>query len=980
MLGYFVSVLDKKTVKLYNKFMRKMIYNSYFEAMEALKKEIIALPPDLDQPKLILVPEVYTFVAEREFYKLNRGSFDVRVCSFSKLYYELCPSETALSRNGAIALVRRIVYDKRNELQYYVNAYNKRGFATKIYETIEKLTGSGISPDRLESDSPALNRKLADIRIIYSEYLELTNDKMIDSNGRTAALERFIRENNSFLDGSMVFVVNFDVFTVTQKKLLETIDRKAAETFIYGTQLIGNCKTKTGISVYAADNKSDEYKYVAASIRNYMLENKNHRYEDVYVLGENIAMETLKRVFDENEIPFYYDNKRALSVNEIGRFVLAAADCASENFKKEYVIRLSLNRFALPDKAMREEFLYYVTKYGVDFGGFLKTFDKEDAPMAEFARVRITSVVSCFFGSGKQTAGRFVSSVRSALETIVSEIKTEEDERIYQLVLQSVNVFASVYGNAEYTFSELSGAFKETLDSAQVSVIPNETDTVFVGPLNARRGFLNKRLFIVGFNDGVLPKQCDGLSLISDEDVEYLGDKGIFIEPNSDGMNERFRDELLQLLHSSEIIGLSYVSDEENKKSYLLRMIERENDGGLLKSDRRTIAGTLAAGSPDEIAKAVPTKALCLEAFQLGYGQRNASSLYYAVKDTADRLQRLIKREKVCEIESGIDIKSVSASSLQTWFDCPKKHFLRYVLGIKKSKTGEIEATDIGTLLHKTVEIFVRRNDFSSPAKTAAEIVLKEIEKDEKYALEKNGRLRSYVIDDAVKLCECVARQLTEGSFACKWTELRYGEGREIDGVKADGITLNGQIDRVDVNGKDVRVIDYKTGYKPELNASDIYYGKKLQLPIYSAVLKNAGYNPVGMYYFPVNGEDDPMLKGYTVDDDTVLRSTDYKVPDSDSDIFEYKADKKNKNVIEHEQFDALLDYAVAAADKAVSEMRAGYMESSPIESDGRSSVCDYCDFRALCDENKKTRTKRSIKTEEILKAVRDNEFDRTTK
>ncbi len=960
--------------------MENIVYNSYFDAVEALKKEIAAMPPDLDLPKLVIVPEVYTFAAEREFYGMNRGSFDVRVCSFSKLYRELCPKETALSRNGAIALVRRIIYDKRDEFKYYVNAYDKRGFAAKMYETVEKLTGSGISPELLESDIPTLNRKLADIRTIYSEYLDATKEKMIDSNGRTVALEKFIRENDSFLDGSAVFVVNFDVFTVTQRRLLETIDGKAAKTFIYCSRLIDDCKTKADMSVYTANNKSDEYKHIAASIRNYMLENDKHRYEDVCVLGENIAIEALKRVFDENEIPFYYDNKQALSESEIGRFVLLAADCASENFKKDCVIKFSFNGFALPDKTMREDFFYYVSKYGVDFGGFLRSFDKEENGTAESARIRLTNIVACFFKNGKQTATRFVSSIKSALEIVRAEIKTEENERLYQLLLQTIDIFASVYGNAEYTFSELLSAFKETLDGTQISVIPNETDTVFVGPLNARRGFLNKKLFVVGFNDGVLPKQCDGLSLISDDDVENLGSKGVVIEPNGDGMNERFRDELLQLLHSSENICFSYVSDGENKKSYLLRMLERENTGRVTESDRKTVIGTLAAGSPNEIAEAVPTKALCLEAFQLGYGQRNASSLYYAVKDTADCLQRLSKKEKIREIESGIAIKNVSASSLQTWFDCPKKHFFRYVLRIKKFETGEIEASDVGTLLHKVVEIFVKRNDFSSPAKTAVEIVEKEISRDEKYFFEKNARLRGYVIDDAIKLCECVARQLSGGSFVCKYTELRYGKGSEIGGVEANGIILNGQIDRVDVNGKEARVIDYKTGYKPELTASDVYYGQKLQLPVYSAVLKNAGYNPVGMYYFPVNGDEEPKLKGYTVDDDTVLRSTDYNFPDSDSDIFEYKAGKKNKNIVDREQFDAFLDYAVATANKAVVEMRAGYIESSPVESDGKNSVCDYCDFRTLCDENKKTRIKRTIKKEEIIKAVSENEFDRTTK
>lgn len=197
--------------------MQRVYKKTYVDCVEEVRKIVSSLPADLDHPKIILVPEVYTFDFEREFYFVGGGSFDLKVRSISKSVLRSRSENAAIGRQTAIALVRKIALDKKDELVYYKAAFDKRGFAAKVYETLEKLAGSNIFPDELRSSDPSLERKISDLRLIYKEYASAVNGKRADSNGRVAALTDYITLHATELNGSDVFVVNFDVFTALQK-------------------------------------------------------------------------------------------------------------------------------------------------------------------------------------------------------------------------------------------------------------------------------------------------------------------------------------------------------------------------------------------------------------------------------------------------------------------------------------------------------------------------------------------------------------------------------------------------------------------------------------------------------------------------------------------------------------------------------------------------------------------------------------------
>ncbi|MCL2796565.1 MAG: PD-(D/E)XK nuclease family protein [Firmicutes bacterium] len=176
-------------------------------------------------------------------------------------------------------------------------------------------------------------------------------------------------------------------------------------------------------------------------------------------------------------------------------------------------------------------------------------------------------------------------------------------------------------------------------------------------------------------------------------------------------------------------------------------------------------------------------------------------------------------------------------------------------------------------------------------------------------------------------------------------------------------VYLRGKIDRVDTFGGFARVIDYKTGKLPKFSATELYYGRALQLPLYAKVLEENGYQGAGMFYFPLSkplieaGEPPRSLCGVYNDSGELLAAADRRLiePGYKSPVIEAKRNvkpgadgvipmAKSEYGMGTGELGGLTEYAVRVAQQALEEMCGGYIAPSPAE-----GVCDYCSFGAMC-------------------------------
>ena len=188
---------------------------------------------------------------------------------------------------------------------------------------------------------------------------------------------------------------------------------------------------------------------------------------------------------------------------------------------------------------------------------------------------------------------------------------------------------------------------------------------------------------------------------------------------------------------------------------------------------------------------------------------------------------------------------TISASSHQHLIDCPYRYFAAD--GLQLSPADEVrerlQKSDYGERVHRCLEAFhgdVERlpgpftHPFSIATRAAAIELLQHIAQ-AVFArdLEDNFQHRGWLKRWLALIPDYIDWQI---EHAASWTVQQVEVQKERKLV--DELTLKGRLDRIDSNGQDTAIIDYKTGHIP--TQADIDAGEAVQLPIYALLSEKA--------------------------------------------------------------------------------------------------------------------------------------------
>jgi len=186
-----------------------------------------------------------------------------------------------------------------------------------------------------------------------------------------------------------------------------------------------------------------------------------------------------------------------------------------------------------------------------------------------------------------------------------------------------------------------------------------------------------------------------------------------------------------------------------------------------------------------------------------------------------------------------------SVSQLETYFSCPYKYFANYGLRLKENKKANLNAIDIGLILHGLAESFANqilsfKNLSEEELDNKVDELLKQVL--EKYEINfvKNKSILNLLSGEARRLCRHIFNEQKNSGFKILMTEFSFFGDNEVTLNLDDGkkIKIEGKIDRVDCYKNYIRLIDYKTGdIKSDL--SSVYFGKKVQLISYLSAITN---------------------------------------------------------------------------------------------------------------------------------------------
>jgi len=152
-------------------------------------------------------------------------------------------------------------------------------------------------------------------------------------------------------------------------------------------------------------------------------------------------------------------------------------------------------------------------------------------------------------------------------------------------------------------------------------------------------------------------------------------------------------------------------------------------------------------------------------------------------------------------MEKEIQILKLSASSMKTYEQCPKKYYYNYIEKLPKKDWSHL---DLGNLCHKTLELFHKNYiQFGTKHKTLAKLM----EMSFKEAIKEFQNTNKEILLDAKKMLDDYLKKVKkDGMPIVKGIE----KGFEIS--LSEDVIIRGFIDRVDIiKDGSLQVVDYKT-------------------------------------------------------------------------------------------------------------------------------------------------------------------------
>ena len=558
-----------------------------------------------------------------------------------------------------------------------------------------------------------------------------------------------------------------------------------------------------------------------------------------------------------------------------------------------------------------------------------KTFKLFNIPinLPSFETIKSTSLVIKF----KEL---YNSDISITIEKLKEFINTKEENDIFKSLISIVNNYLWVND-----FELVKDMVFNEIDNIKT---PREKLKNTVEVIEFKKELISDDdyVFLIGFNEGVIPVNYKDEDYLSDDEKSKLGLSTSF-ELNENAMNE-VKDSIKNIKHlivtypshnlSSEIyISSSYEKDLFEEKELNISFNE-SNAYNKLKlvseKDENSKFGTVT----DDLLK--------------------LSSHYKDMKYSSfDNKYKLIDKSKIKNFfNNGL---TLSYTSMNDYYMCSFRYYLDYILKINKYE-DTFEAI-VGTIFHKILSMcFESDIDIIRTYESEIEKSNYEFSESEKFFL-------SILKDELVLVIETIKNQLSYTQL----TESMHEKEIVIDVDKDLHIRFKGFVDKIlynKFNGKTVvAIIDYKTG-NPNLNINNSIYGLEMQLPVYIYLIKNEIKDvKIGGFYLQkiLNNITDKekrldslKLQGYTNSDLDIIDKVDSSFNDSKV-IKSLRTSSKGfyaySKIINDEEIDILNKVVETKIKEASIDILDSKFDINPKEMNNEVIGCKFCKYKDIC-------------------------------
>lgn len=775
------------------------------------------------------------------------------------------------------------------------------------------------------------------------------------------------------------------------------------------------CGTQS-IEIGSALDISGEIDWVAQKIAGLIKAGVRYKNIALVVNGLDAYQEKIDSIFSQYQFSYFISQPYDYSNHPLFKLIKSYLEVCRKNYDKNACISFLSN--TLMEKAQYlDDFINYINQYGINYGKFTKpfvNFDEKIISKSQFESIENLRkfLVDCVgkFDARKSTAGEYILQVKNMLDRLqilqklenlqkeqsrdkVSQSITSQAYNKFKIIAEQIDTFL---GAEEMSLDMFQSILLSGLTVTDVSIIPTSMDSITISS-NADGLMDIDYLFILNATEGNFPLKQQDCGVISDSEIVQLNGKSDkTIEPTIKTINRRERYKAYEtLLRANKKVILSFnngsgenLLKQSNIIDQLINMFGGEN---YLPIQKYISEFNISAEDyENDIYSKLCSKNRAIKYVCSQIGNKRAlgnfadvrlvnASYFASQKYMPENLKYALENINVVEDYQLSVSKELyfangktSTSQLEQYFECPFLFFTRYGLRLKENLSSKLKALDVGNILHKVAEIFMKKlikNNDLDVQKTSQSIV-NEIIKTE-YIEEDNKFLLKIVSQEAIRLCEKLQEEYVHSFYKPQMLEQSFGLDKKVGGVSLDyGITLEGKIDRVDICDDRFRIIDYKTG-KIEDNIKRVFYGKKIQLVTYLLAMKNMHLKPGAVVYFPIRNEFSTenkktgKMKGFFINSsDQILKmDTTLGADKLASDTIDVKLNKpkngefnlrSSANLFSDSQFEDLQNYVQKLCSKAVQEILEGYIMPSPIRlSESDKSHCVSCEFAGVCGVDK---------------------------
>ena len=650
----------------------------------------------------------------------------------------------------------------------------------------------------------------------------------------------------------------------------------------------------------------EEVEYVAKDILKRVRED-GLRFGEVAILLRNMEdyRAILKSVADEYGIPVFIDARKEIDTNPLAAFVAAFFEIKQQNFTFDAVFKY-LKTYLLPmDRESIDLLENYCLAHGIQSWKWKEEMWRYKVREAadELENQRLLNLINEIKDEVYQPLMKVYGELEAkdnvrdktavfydflaasgALGTFVQwtgDFQAGDHEKyleysgVTNALITVLDQMADAMGTESMTVEEFGNTLLVGLSTSKISVIPATLDQVIAGDISRVRSSTVKGIYIIGVNDGILPRIPESTGILTDHDRQTLRQGGLKV--SQDAVTRAFYEQFYvynALTIADTFLTLTYpIADHEGKS------LRPSTVPGRLK---KLFPKLLEEYPGDQAARSLPGEISGKrEAFRELLGEirrfHDQKSVDPVWKEIYSYFKASEFKDKLLAAEEGIrftnypaELKAESidklygktlnltVSRLERYNACPFAYFVKYGLKAERRPEFIIDTPDIGILMHDVLDRFTRKISADkldwkdvSPAYTERSIneLMEEAvnEKDNSViaSSQRNQYLGTKVKRIIAASVEVIKSQIVRGDFQPLFSEVEFGKSAELKPyvLELDGdrkVNLSGRIDRIDVfrdtDTNYIRIIDYKS-FGKTLTLKDIYYGLQLQLLVYLNVL-----------------------------------------------------------------------------------------------------------------------------------------------